>query len=243
MNHLLKTTQCNSISILAWLVSHLQNGLQKMKYWENQSSLFGFIVHGIPGGSCCCFLGDVGDRGVIGWILLEAGGLPGRLLGVSSNSLASSSSFLLSLATGQAVALQRKLITTKGGLAWFWSLREQSKDGSRTRKYNEENPLFELLHNFHLPKLIVIKTEAHPNCIGLSLNSVSQGKHETTKEMASQWNGLPFSFPGVLLVDLCLPQFHLNCICHLYLNRIWHNNIIVNWYVIFFLCSIGTQLN
>jgi len=37
-----------------------------------------------------------------------------------------------------------------------------------------------------LTKLIVIKTEAHPNCIGLSLNSVSQGKHETTKEMASQ---------------------------------------------------------
>ena len=150
MNHLLKTTQHNSISILAWLVSHLQNGLQKMKYWENQSSLFGFIVHSIPGGSCCCFLGDVGDRGVIGWILLEAGGLPGRLLGVSSNSLASSSSFLLSLATGQAVALQRKLITTKGGLGWFWSVQEQSKDGSRTRKYNEENPLFELFHNFHL---------------------------------------------------------------------------------------------
>ena len=86
-----------------------------------------------------------------------------------------------------------------------------------------------------LTKLIVIKTEAHPNCIGLSLNSVSHGKHETTKEMASQWNGLLFSFPGVLLVDLCFPQFHLNCICHLYLNRIWHNNIIVNWYVIFFL--------
>lgn len=64
----------------------------------------------LPGGSCCCFLGDVGESGVIGCALLEAGGLPGRLLGVSSVDLGSSSNFLVSLAIGQAGRLQHNHI-------------------------------------------------------------------------------------------------------------------------------------
>ena len=59
-----------------------------------------------PGGNCCCFLGDVGDSGVIGCALLEEGGLPGRLLGVSSVHLGPSSNFLPSATKGQALELQ-----------------------------------------------------------------------------------------------------------------------------------------
>ena len=52
----------------------------------------------------------MGESGVMGCALLEAGGLPGRLLGVSSADLGSSSHFLVSLATGQAGRLQHNHI-------------------------------------------------------------------------------------------------------------------------------------
>lgn len=52
----------------------------------------------------------MGESGVMGCALLEAGGLPGRLLGVSSADLESSSNFLVSLAIGQAGRLQHNHI-------------------------------------------------------------------------------------------------------------------------------------